>query len=231
MFHSLLSSMEEAQNRQYPTYKADLIAKGQEKARLRKIAAGKAEKGNNKDAEEEAKAGFDEEDLSQVDVHQPHPSFVLSAVTSHLKLAEVEDVRNAMAKAGEPIEMHHALIRGLRRGLAIYTDEVGFACYRRQVQILAQKGRIAVVFSDEALAYGVNMPFRTCLFCGDMGDALTPLIAQQMQGRAGRRGMDVQGNIVYLGLGWEKIEEVRRTAAMALGRYVLILIPSAHLSS
>lgn len=95
-----------------------------------------------------------------------------------------------------------------RRGIAIYTNEVGFTCYRRQVQILAQKGRIAVVFSDEALAYGVNMPFRSCVFCGDMGPALTPLIAQQMQGRAGRRGMDVQGNIVYLGMEWPTIENL-----------------------
>ena len=113
-----------------------------------------------------------------------------------------------MKKAGEAVDINHALIRGLRRGIAIYTNEVGFACYRRQVQMLAQKGRLAVVFSDDALAYGVNMPFRSCIFCGDMGDALTPLIAQQMQGRAGRRGLDVQGNVVYLGMEWPYIENL-----------------------
>lgn len=106
------------------------------------------------------------------------------------------------------MDINHALIRGLRRGIAIYTNEVGFSCYRRQVQILAQKGRLAVVFSDEALAYGVNMPFRSCVFCGDMGDNLTALIAQQMQGRAGRRGMDVQGNVIYLGMEWPYIENL-----------------------
>jgi ATP-dependent RNA helicase DDX60 len=76
------------------------------------------------------------------------------------------------------------------------------------VQMLAQKGRLAVVFSDDALAYGVNMPFRSCIFCGDMGDRLTPLIAQQMQGRAGRRGLDVQGNVIYLGMDWTYIENL-----------------------
>jgi hypothetical protein len=113
-----------------------------------------------------------------------------------------------MRKSGEKVDISHALIRGLRRGIAIYTNEVGFSCYRRQVQMLAQKGRIAVVFSDSALAYGVNMPFRSCMFCGDMGEDLTPLIAQQMQGRAGRRGMDVQGNIIYLGMEWQYIENL-----------------------
>lgn len=52
------------------------------------------------------------------------------------------------------------------------------------------------------------MPFRSCVFCGDMGEELTPLIAQQMQGRAGRRGMDVQGNIIYLGMDWPYIENL-----------------------
>jgi len=41
-----------------------------------------------------------------------------------------------------------------------------------------------------------------------MGTALTPLIAQQMQGRAGRRGMDVQGNVIYLGMDWPYIENL-----------------------
>jgi len=113
-----------------------------------------------------------------------------------------------MVKAGEDVDINHALIRGLRRGIAIYTNEIGFSCYRRFVQILAQQGFLAVIFSDEALAYGVNMPLRSCVFCGDMGEKLTPLIAQQMQGRAGRRGMDVQGNVIYLGMTWDTIENL-----------------------
>ena len=57
----------------------------------------------------------------------------------------MEDLRDVLQKAGEELPPNHALIRGLRRGIAIYTNEPGFSCYRRQVQILAQKGKIAVV--------------------------------------------------------------------------------------
>ena len=56
-----------------------------------------------------------------------------------------------------------------------------------------------MVVSDDSLAFGVNMPFRTCVFTGEMNGELTPLMAQQMSGRAGRRGLDTQGNLVYVG--------------------------------
>merc|ERR1712151_652632 len=174
----------------------------------RKVAAGKSRSENAVDAEEDAKMGLTDDLLIQEDTTKPHDKYELSSAGKRLSYGEVEDIIADMKKSGEKVDINHALIRGLRRGIAIYTNEVGFACYRRQVQMLAQKGRIAVVFSDSALAYGVNMPFRTCVFCGDMGDKLTPLIAQQMQGRAGRRGLDVQGNVVYLGMEWPYIENL-----------------------
>ncbi|GMI28936.1 hypothetical protein TeGR_g13296, partial [Tetraparma gracilis] len=208
MFTTLLTSLEEAQNERYPNHRKELIALAREKELMRKIAAGKAAKRNDKEDEENAQDGFEDQDTGAEDIFKPHPGFVLSPDNARLETREIDALLEQLKKAKEPLDANHALIRGLRRGIAIYTNEVGFSCYRRQVQILAQKGKLAVVFSDEALAYGVNMPFRSCVFCGDMGDALTPLIAQQMQGRAGRRGMDVQGNVVYLGMDWPVIENL-----------------------
>jgi hypothetical protein len=207
MFKSLLSRLESDQVAEFPNYRKDLIKVAREKAQMRKVAAGKSNK-NAAEAEEDAKSGFTDDSLIQEDTTKPHDKYVLSAAGKRLSYNEVEDIISDMKKSGENVDVGHALIRGLRRGIAIYTNEVGFSCYRRQVQMLAQKGRLAVVFSDSALAYGVNMPFRTCVFCGDMGEDLTPLIAQQMQGRAGRRGMDVQGNVVYLGMDWQYIENL-----------------------
>lgn len=208
MFKSLLARLESEQHSEFPTYRTDLIKLAREKAQMRKIAAGRASRENAVEAEEEARQGFVDESLIQEDTTKPHDKYVLSGAGKRLSHNEVEDIIADMKKSGEKVDINHALIRGLRRGIAIYTNEVGFSCYRRQVQMLAQKGRLAVVFSDEALAYGVNMPFRSCIFCGDMGDDLTPLIAQQMQGRAGRRGLDVQGNVIYLGMEWPYIENL-----------------------
>ena len=208
MFKTLLSRLESEQLAEFPDYRKDLIKLARDKAQMRKVAAGQASRVNAAEAEEDAKSGFTDETLTQEDTTKPHDKYVLSPAGKRLGFNEVEDIISDMKKAGESVDINHALMRGLRRGIAIYTNEVGFSCYRRQVQMLAQKGRLAVVFSDEALAYGVNMPFRSCVFCGDMGDSLTALIAQQMQGRAGRRGMDVQGNVVYLGMEWPYIENL-----------------------
>ncbi|KAL7533920.1 hypothetical protein ACHAXR_005533 [Thalassiosira sp. AJA248-18] len=208
MFKTLLGRLESEQVAEFPDYRKDLIKLARDKAQMRKVAAGQASRVNAAEAEEDAKSGFTDDTLTQEDTTKPHDRYVLSTAGKRLGFNEVEDIISDMKKAGENVDINHALIRGLRRGIAIYTNEVGFSCYRRQVQMLAQKGRLAVVFSDEALAYGVNMPFRSCVFCGDMGDSLTALIAQQMQGRAGRRGMDVQGNVIYLGMEWSYIENL-----------------------
>lgn len=208
MFKSVLARLESEQMAEFPTYRIDLIKLAKEKAQMRKVAAGRASRENAAEAEEDAKSGFVDESMINEDTTRPHDKYVLSSAGKRLNFSEVEGIIADMKKSGEKVDINHALIRGLRRGIAIYTNEVGFSCYRRQVQMLAQQGRLAVVFSDSALAYGVNMPFRSCVFCGDMGDELTPLIAQQMQGRAGRRGMDVQGNIIYLGMDWPYIENL-----------------------
>jgi ATP-dependent RNA helicase DDX60 len=208
MFKKVLARLESDQVAEFPDYRKDLIKVAREKAQMRKVAEGKANRENAAEAEEDAKAGFVDESLVNEDTTRPHDKYVLSSAGKRLNFNEVENIISDMKKSGENVDINHALIRGLRRGIAIYTNEVGFSCYRRQVQMLAQQGRLAVVFSDSALAYGVNMPFRSCIFCGDMGEDLTPLIAQQMQGRAGRRGMDVQGNVIYLGMEWPYIENL-----------------------
>merc|ERR1712238_557271 len=208
MFKKVLVRLESDQVAEFPNYRKDLIRVAREKAQMRKVAEGKADRANAAEAEADAQAGFVDDSLVNEDTTRPHDKYVLSSAGKRLNFNEVENIISDMKKSGERVDINHALIRGLRRGIAIYTNEVGFSCYRRQVQMLASQGRLAVVFSDEALAYGVNMPFRSCVFCGDMGDSLTSLIAQQMQGRAGRRGMDVQGNVIYLGMEWPYIENL-----------------------
>ena len=188
----------------YPEYydelEAKALAKQKEQEELAKSLV------TQEDKEEAMRDGATES--SYIDTMAPHPEFVLAPPTAQISTVEFEDILAEMKKDKEPLAQSHVFARGLRRGIAIYIDDVGSATYRRKVQQLAQQGKLAVVFSDHSLAYGVNMPFRTCAFCGQMGDLLTPLMAQQMGGRAGRRGLDTQGNLAYLGMPFDQIKEL-----------------------
>jgi len=70
-----------------------------------------------------------------------------------------------------------------------------------------------VVFATETLAAGINMPARSTVICsmakrGDLGmELLETANMLQMAGRAGRRGMDVQGTCVVASTAFEGPED------------------------
>jgi len=71
------------------------------------------------------------------------------------------------------------------------------------VEILFTRGWIKVMFATETLAIGVNTPTKTVCFLDVTkfnGQTQRPLCVEefkQMAGRAGRRGLDTVGNVVY----------------------------------
>eukprot|EP00953_Heterococcus_sp_UTEX-ZZ885_P029697 15745-Heterococcus_DN1.PRE.4 len=209
LFKELLADLEISQKRKYPNYIKELQDKADEVNRLR-LQAAKRKGGNAKEEEEEAKLDQDNDITSEfVDAAAPHPEFILAPPTARLSSKEYEDICAELAPSmgrGELKHPGHAFLRALRRGFGIYIDDASFPKYRRIVQKLAQQGKLAFVFSDESLAYGVNMPFRTCCFCESMDGILTPLLAQQMSGRAGRRGLDTQGNLLFMNMSWPRIQ-------------------------
>tara|TARA_B100000902_G_scaffold140349_1_gene138331 strand:- start:980 stop:3313 length:2334 start_codon:yes stop_codon:yes gene_type:complete len=75
-------------------------------------------------------------------------------------------------------------------------------------EILFSRGLIKILFATETFAVGVNMPTRTVIFTelskfdGYVKDFrnLTTAEYLQMAGRAGRRGKDTEGTVIYLPL-------------------------------
>ena len=88
-----------------------------------------------------------------------------------------------------------SLIEALRRGIAVHHAGCNRA-YRHTVEMLFRRGFIRVVFATGTLALGINMPCVTTVFCGD-SVFLTALEYRQASGRAGRRGFDLLGNVIF----------------------------------
>ncbi len=101
------------------------------------------------------------------------------------------------------------LIDLLQFGIGVYVKGLA-GTYLRKVQSLALQKKLKIVFSDKSLMFGVSMPFRTALIFRDFYDQsrmpIDPMMFQQMSGRAGRRGEDVEGNIIVSGFSWKDIK-------------------------
>ena len=69
--------------------------------------------------------------------------------------------------------------------------------------MLFRKGYLRVVIATGTLSLGINMPCKTVVFAGD-SVFLTALNYRQAAGRAGRRGFDLLGNVIFHGLTYEK---------------------------
>ncbi|KAK8203086.1 DEAD/DEAH box helicase-like protein [Phyllosticta capitalensis] len=95
------------------------------------------------------------------------------------------------------------LIEALSRGIGVHHAGMNRK-YRHVVEILFRKGLLRVVIATGTLALGINMPCKTVAFCGD-SVFLTALNFRQAAGRAGRRGFDVLGNVVFHGIPISKV--------------------------
>lgn len=104
---------------------------------------------------------------------------------------------------------YHFLITLLWRGVGVYAKGLPDA-YLRLVQSLACSKKLGIVFSDLSLVFGVSMPFRTVVIYRDnyIEDDLDAMLYHQMSGRAGRRGLDKEGNVIFVGYKWKRIEEL-----------------------
>src|SRR5262249_22187426 len=91
----------------------------------------------------------------------------------------------------------------LVRGIA--THHAGMLPAAKElVEHLFQQGLVKVVFATETLSLGLNMPARACVvssfskFDGQGFSLLSSGELTQLMGRAGRRGMDIEGHGVIL---------------------------------
>ena len=108
----------------------------------------------------------------------------------------------------------------LQRGLAAHHAGL-LPAFKETVEELFVRGLVRAVFATETLALGINMPARTVVlerlvkFNGEAHAELTPGEYTQLTGRAGRRGIDVEGHAVVV---WQPGVDPEQVAGLASTR-------------
>ncbi|WP_159498821.1 RNA helicase [Microbacterium sp. 18062] len=108
----------------------------------------------------------------------------------------------------------------LERGVAAHHAGL-LPAFKEIVEELFQRKLVKVVFATETLALGINMPARTVVleklekFNGEARVAITSGEYTQITGRAGRRGIDVEGHAVVQ---WTEGMDPQAVAALASRR-------------
>ena len=185
--------------------------KGGEKVKVPENSTDEEE--DNEDDEEVSPLETLNNKLSRLNLENPYEphykyNFNPTQIFNEEKITEIiNELKNWFPneKGGKP----HIIIRLLWRGIGIYAKGLPDP-YLRLVQKLTCEKNIAILFSDMSLVFGVSMPFRTAVIYNDpyVVDDLDSMLYHQMAGRAGRRGLDKEGNVVFAGFKWRRIEEL-----------------------
>ena len=108
----------------------------------------------------------------------------------------------------------------LERGVAAHHAGL-LPAFKETVEELFVRGLVRAVFATETLALGINMPARTVVlerlvkYNGETHAELTPGEYTQLTGRAGRRGIDVEGHAVVV---WQPGVDPEQVAGLASTR-------------
>lgn len=109
---------------------------------------------------------------------------------------------------------------GLLRGISSHHAGL-LPTFKECVEELFSRGLVKVVFATETLALGINMPARSVVieklskWNGETHADITPGEYTQLTGRAGRRGIDVEGHGVVL---WQPGMDPKAVAGLASRR-------------
>ncbi|KAM0200221.1 hypothetical protein ACHAPI_002645 [Fusarium lateritium] len=182
-----------------------------------------------------------EEGVSKLDLAREDASVEFSAWESfnpdtpleHFSFAGTKTMQqkdfNDLVKSLSKDKVAGWLVEALRRGLGVH--HAGMNRRYRQVfvkmsfedtmtnkisvEMLFRQGYLRIVVATGTLALGINMPCKTVVFSGD-SIFLSSQNYRQASGRAGRRGFDLLGNVVFNGISKDRVHEIMSSRLPAL---------------
>jgi ATP-dependent RNA helicase HelY len=145
-------------------------------------------------------------------------------LTDAAERAEIRAFAEARLTGVDPHDLdvlgYDEWLESLARGIAAH-HAGQLPAFKEVVEELFSRGLVKIVFATETLALGINMPARSVVldrlskWNGETHADVTPGEYTQLTGRAGRRGIDVEGHGVVV---WEPGLDPRAVAGLASTR-------------
>lgn len=144
-------------------------------------------------------------DFCYQNVFKKHEDFCFTS-KEPMTDASIRNIRRKIYKSiGIKLDYYHPIIQLLKRGIGIYIDGMPNE-YNWIVQQLLASKEIGIVICDRLLCLGIDLPIRTsCIAEFGNNNNFTKDDYLQMTGRAGRRGFDVKGNIIFWNINYKKL--------------------------
>jgi superfamily II RNA helicase len=133
---------------------------------------------------------------------------VTTCLVDHIERDKIERVFDFYVRKLPNADQYSQVVnlkQHLIKGVGVHHSGM-FPLLKEIVEVLFTQGLIKVMFATETLAIGVNTPTKLVCFVDvtkHNGKETRPLIVEefkQMAGRAGRRGLDTVGHVVYFPL-------------------------------
>ncbi|KCV71774.1 hypothetical protein H696_01192 [Fonticula alba] len=146
----------------------------------------------------------EEEDLPHPEDEQKEPTLTVEDVEHMVRERHsflghnTDNLRQALASMPRAANQNRILTYGLERGIIIHHRAVS-SNYRTRAEMLFRLREARLIFATGTLGLGLNMPAKTVVFAGESLN-LDALNFRQLAGRAGRRGLDREGNVLFFGL-------------------------------
>ncbi|KAI9000928.1 P-loop containing nucleoside triphosphate hydrolase protein [Trametes punicea] len=172
--------------------------------RLKKIKKDDEHPATAAEPETSWEASFDPDD--------PSPQFSFAGTSPAFTKSDLDEEIEALARWSSAPDW---ALRALRRGIGVHHSGMN-KHYRTLVESLYRSGYLRVVIATGTLALGINAPTKTSVFCGD-SPYLTALMYRQCAGRAGRRGFDLLGKVVFYGLPMDRCQRLVLSRLPSLG--------------
>ena len=133
-------------------------------------------------------------------------------------------IKKMLGESGMQILQYWQIRKFLSKGVCIHHSGL-VPVIKEIIEILFEKKYIKLMFVTETFAVGINMPTRTVVFTelekfdGKEKRVLLPSEYIQMAGRAGRRGKDTVGHVIYFQITNKPMVLLSEFAEMISGKH------------